>query len=212
MTIEHEHARHNQKKWDQWANSLDGKGWRYQFLRRAQLGVVSLLEVKENVHFLDIGCGTGWAVGQAAQKFGQSGSFFGADLSEKMIEKAKENFAGRPNIHFLSANAESIPLESHFFDIIICTNSFHHYLHPDKALKEMCRLLKRGGTVYVLDPTADSWIVTVADKIIRLFEPAHVKIYSSQEFRDLFEGAGLSYGGSVSVAPHQTVHIGEKKN
>ncbi len=58
-------------------------------------------DVKENIHFLDIGCGTGWAVGEAAKLVDYKGMFYGVDLSPKMIEKAKSNFRGKDNFHFI---------------------------------------------------------------------------------------------------------------
>lgn len=201
---ESKHIELNEAKWDKWANSLDGKGWRYDYLRHGQSGVISLLDIKENISFLDIGCGTGWALGQAAKLIDDKGSFYGVDLSAKMIEKAKENF------HFIKSNAESIPLDDNLFDIIICTNSFHHYLHPDKALKEMYRLLKVGGKIYILDPTADIWIIKIIDKLAKLLGHGHVKFYSTKEFKKLIVGAGLKYEGRETIRMHQKVHIGEK--
>ncbi|HUI29806.1 MAG TPA: class I SAM-dependent methyltransferase [Candidatus Acidoferrales bacterium] len=210
MKSEAEHVRLNEAKWDGWSHRLDGDGWRYRYLRRMQAGLISLLDVREGVNFLDIGCGTGWAVGQVGKLVGDNGLFFGIDISSVMIEKAKESFTGRANFHFIKANVESIPLEDNFFDIIICTNSFHHYLNPDNALREMHRLLKNTGKVYVLDPTADKWIVKVAGKIIGMLEPAHVKLYSTKEFQSLFAGAGLKYAATRMVDGHQIVHVGER--
>ncbi len=207
---EMKHLQANEAKWNEWAESFDGDGWRGDYLRDAQSKLISLLPVAENVRFLDVGCGTGWAVGEVAKAAGDQGLFYGVDLSPKMIEKAKDNFKGRDNFHFLQANAESIPLEDGFFDIIICTNSFHHYLHPDRAVKEMYRLLDGGGRTYILDPSGDGWIVKIADRLIKIFEPEHVKIYSTEEFRCLFEGAGLNYAGSSKVNSHSKIHIGEK--
>ncbi len=157
MKDETKHVQMNEAMWDKWAeaDTLDNNGLQSRFLRAAQSKVISLLNIQPNVHFLDIGCGTGWAVGQAANLVKGNGLFYGVDLSPKMIEKAKENFRGKDNFHFLQANSESIPLDDNFFDIIICTNSFHHYLHPDNALKEMRRLLKDGGKLYLLDPVAE---------------------------------------------------------
>lgn len=201
----------NKALWDKWADedTLDNNGGKSRFLRAAQSKVISLLNVQPNVHFLDVGCGTGWAVGQVSNLVDGKGLFYGVDLSAKMIEKAKSNFSGRDNFHFLQANSESIPLDDNFFDIIICTNSFHHYLHPDKALKEMYRLLKSGGKLYILDPLADSRVIKFWDGIAKLLEPEHVKIYSTKEFRQLFEQAGLKHT-SVTTDWHQGIHIGEK--
>jgi ubiquinone/menaquinone biosynthesis C-methylase UbiE len=196
--------------WNKWASEIDGKGWRYNYLRDLQNKLISLVDVKENIHFLDVGCGTGWAVGEAAKLVNNKGLFYGIDLSPKMIEMAKGKFSGMDTFHFIQANAESIPLNDNFFDVIICANSFHHYLNPDKALKEMYRLLKSGGKIYILDPTADSWIVKAADTVIKLFEPEHVKLYSTKEFQRLFENAKLGYTGSEMIKASTKIHIGEK--
>ena len=204
------HIELNKEKWDKWAKTADGKGWKYKYLRSAQFKVISMLGIMENMNFLDIGCGTGWAIGQAARFIDFKGSFYGVDLSQKMIEKAEENFKEYANFHFIQANSESIPLEDNFFDIIICTNSFHHYLHPDKAMKEIFRLLKHRGKIYILDPAADSWIIKIVDKIIKLFELGHVKIYSSEEFKNLMSATGLKYVGNEEIRTREKVQIGEK--
>jgi ubiquinone/menaquinone biosynthesis C-methylase UbiE len=210
MKNEAEHLKSNQLKWDKWADSRDGQGWRDDYLRDAQRKLISLLDIRENVRFLDVGCGAGSAVGEVARLAANKGLFYGVDLSPKMIEKAKGKFSGKDNYHFIQANAESIPLDDESFDIIICTNSFHHYLHPDKALKEMYRLLRTGGKIYILDPTADNWMAKAVDKIIKRVEPEHVKLYSTKEFQQLFGNARIRYATSETVRAYSKVHIGEK--
>lgn len=207
---ESKHIRLNEAKWNRWAKSLDNKNFKTDYLRKAQSSVISLLDIRENMNFLDIGCGTGWAVGQLAKSVNNKGSFYGVDLSPKMIEKAKENFKDIDTIHFVKANSESIPLDTGFFDSIICTNSFHHYLNPDKVMKEIYRLLKAGGKIYILDPTADFWFIKIIDKVVKLFEPEHVKIYSTEEFKRFIVNVGLKYVGCEKINVHQKVHIGEK--
>ena len=207
---ESKHLKINEAKWNKWAETIDGKSLRYDYLRSAQLGVISLLDLKENVSMLDIGCGTGWALGQAATLVSDKGTFYGVDLSEKMIEKAKENFRGKENFHFFKANAEEIPLEDNQFEIIICTNSFHHYLHQEKALKEMHRLLRTQGKVYILDPTVDFWFAKVLAKIFHLFDRAHVRLHSTKEFEKLITTAGFNYLGAEKIKWHQKVQVGKK--
>lgn len=207
---ESKHLQINEARWDKWAETVDGKSLRYDYLRSAQLGVISLLNLNENVCMLDIGCGTGWALGQAAKLVDGKGTFYGVDLSEKMIEKAKENFKGRENFHFFKANAEEIPLENNQFDVIICTNSFHHYLHPDKALKEMYRLLKTGGKLYLLDPTVDNWMIRQIAKGMHLFIRDKVNLHTSKEFGMIFARAGFNYIGAERIKWNQQVQVGEK--
>ncbi len=210
MKNEAKHIQSNQMKWDKWADSRDGKGWRDDYLRDAQRKLISLLDLQEDIRFLDVGCGAGWAVEEVARLVAGKGLFYGVDLSPKMIEKAQDKFIGRDNFHFLQANAEAIPLNGGAFDTIICTNSFHHYLHPDKALNEMYRLLRKGGKLYILDPTADKWVAKAADKIMSLLEPEHVKLYSTKEFQQLFQNARFRYVASETINANSKVHIGEK--
>jgi len=207
---EAKHEQLNKEKFNKWADTFDDKSLRTAYLQDAQCKLLPLLDVKENVIFVDIGCGTGRALEEAAKLVNLKGLFYGVDLAEKMIEKARSNFHGKHNFHFLQANAESIPLNDNFFDIIICTHSFHHYLNPDKALSQMHRLLKKNGRLYILDTNADHWIIHIIDKIIKLLQPAHVKFYSTEEFRQLFEQAGLIYVHSRKINVGSKVHIGEK--
>ena len=211
MKSELEHLLLNEKRWDKWAENYDKKSLLQDKLRQAQRSVIYILDVNENINFLDVGCGTGYAIGEAAKLVNGKGEFYGIDLSSKIIEKAKDNYRDKSNFHFIKANVESIPLNDNFFNIIICTYSFHHYLNPDKALKEIYRLLKKGGKVYILDPTSDKWYVNVINKIIKLFEPEHVKKYSTAEFRLLFQNAGLKYSFSKEIKGNDKVHIAEKR-
>jgi ubiquinone/menaquinone biosynthesis C-methylase UbiE len=210
MKNERRHVQLNEQKWDKWAKSFDEKGRIHDYLREAQNGLVSLLDINPYMSFLDVGCGTGWALGEIAKSLHGRGQFYGVDLSTKMIAKAKENFKNQANFHFMKANAELIPLNNEFFDLIICTNSFHHYLNPVKVLKEMKRLLKSGGKIYILDPTADWRLLKFADKLIKLMEPEHVKLYSTKEFQSLFASSGLKYVDTKVFKKHQKVHIAKK--
>jgi ubiquinone/menaquinone biosynthesis C-methylase UbiE len=208
--MEERHIKINREKWDRWSETADGKGKLFDYLRKAQKSLIELADIREDQNLLDIGCGTGWALGQAARSVNYKGSFYGVDLSEGMIEKAKAKFAGNENFHFVVASSESVPFKDNFFDTIICSNSFHHYLHPEKAMSEIFRLLAPGGKIYILDPTADSLLIKIADKVIKLLEPAHVKIYSTAEYKNMMVTSRLNYLGNKKIQGQEKIHIGIK--
>jgi len=191
------HAELNQAKFDAWAPTYEHK--RYDFFRRMQERVLKQLDLTEGMILLDIGCGTGWAVRRAASMVGSRGGARGIDLSGKMIENAKKASRGIANVEFTQGNAEALPFADESFDRVMCTMSFHHYLNPSKAVSEIARVLKCTGKVCIVDPTADNFIMRLADARIRRREPDHVKMYSSGEFQELFEAAGLRYGGSGRI-------------
>jgi ubiquinone/menaquinone biosynthesis C-methylase UbiE len=208
MAAGEEHIKLNQSKWDARSETYD-EG-RYDYFRDLQKRAVSLLPLKKDQKFLDIGCGTGWAVRYAAGMAKDGGEFYGIDVSSKMIEKAIENTRGHNNIFFYRASAEKLPFENDLFDSIICTNSFHHYPHPSKALDEVCRVLKPGGRIYIVDPTSDGLIVKLLDGYMKIREREHVKFYSSRDYRELFTRSGIKYIMTKTVRWLEKVHIGEK--
>ena len=105
----------------------------------------SYLEKIEFSNLLDIGCGTGWLI-QNLQKEHES-KYYGIDISENMLEKAKEKKI--PNSDFMLGKSDKLPYDDETFDIVTCVQSFHHYPDSDKAMKEAYRVLKKDG-LYIL--------------------------------------------------------------
>jgi ubiquinone/menaquinone biosynthesis C-methylase UbiE len=201
----------NKRKWDSLAAKYGrrfGKN-NFFFLRWFQKKVLELVDLPPDVTFLDIACGTGWAVRYAAAR-AAGGKFYGIDLSPKMIEVAKENSAGFKNVQFMQAGVEKLPFEADFFDVIICTNAFHHFPDPAAALHEAYRVLKPKGRLYIVDPTTDSSILRFIDRLAGKMEKEHVKEYSSEEYRSLFTQAHLAYVGSRKLFYPEKIHMAEK--
>lgn len=118
--------------------------------------------VKENDRVLDIGCGNG----RLYQLFANlSISFTGIDISEKLIEIAKERY---PKCHFEVANMTDLPFEVKKFDVIFSLVAFHHLPTQEtqlKALGEMKRVLKPKGKIILLNWNAYSdWVKTKLKK------------------------------------------------
>jgi ubiquinone/menaquinone biosynthesis C-methylase UbiE len=200
-------AKENESKWDSQAAGYDKT---YGSLRRGQYNLVERLELDERPRFLDIACGTGWAVRFAADKTNGRGEFYGVDISRKMIEQAGANLAGYNNVRFLRSGAESLPFANDFFDVVICTGAFHHFPEPAKAIEEACRVLKPGGRLYVMDGTRDDFLVKLLDWFAKKTEPEHVRMYSTREFRTFFQNAGLTYLKNEPIVWLARAHIGEK--
>jgi ubiquinone/menaquinone biosynthesis C-methylase UbiE len=208
MDKEQEHAKLNARKWDRRAATYDQK--RFDYFRVLQKRVIQLMDISPGLHFLDIGCGTSWAVRYVAGRLQDRGEFYGVDISENMIEVAQASSRRYANTHFYRANAEQLPLESDFFECAMCTNSFHHYLNPPRALDEIRRVLATSGRLYIMDLTADGAVTRWIDARARRKEPEHVKFYSSGEYRAMFEAAHLRYLDSQVIAWAMKVHTAEK--
>jgi len=203
-----EHDRANRQKFDRWAGHFDDWGFAFRYFQKR---VLSLMVLRKNSSFLDLGCGTGWAVCRVASMLEGQGHFVGVDLSEKMIEKAAENSKDLTHVRFHAASAEALPLEDASFDNILCTFSFHHYLNPGKALSEARRVLKPGGKIYILDGTPDDFFTRWIDQMAAGIDKGHVKQYSSGEFARMFSDAGLQRLESRTILIYPVkVHIAKK--
>jgi ubiquinone/menaquinone biosynthesis C-methylase UbiE len=208
MRNEFEHTELNARKWDRRAVTYDDK--RFDHFRVLQKRLISLVNPRPGTRLLDIGCGTGWAVRYAASLLGGRGRFHGIDISSVMIEKAVRNNPYPASVFFLEADSAKLAFDNNFFDTIICTNSFHHYLNPLKALREFLRVLAPGGRVYIMDFTTDEPVSRLIDRFFKKREAEHVRFYSSREYKAFLGKAGLTHIQSKSIVLEMKVHVGEK--
>jgi ubiquinone/menaquinone biosynthesis C-methylase UbiE len=176
------HALANQTHFDRWSkNYADGRISRW-FQYTQQLST-SVLELKPDSTVLDVGCGTGFAVRYLASRLTQ-GKVCGIDISSGMIERAQAAIPEdlRHKVEFLQASSDDIPYPSAEFDHLLCTNSFHHYPDPPRALAEMRRVIKPGGQLVIFENAPDlSWYTWAWDRILRIVEKGHVRYYASRE-------------------------------
>ena len=80
----------------------------------------------------------------------------GSHLSEEMIRVAKGKAI--PGAEFVAGSADKLPYPDESFDIVTCSQSFHHYPYPEKAMREAWRVLKNGG-LYILSDTGIGGVV-----------------------------------------------------
>ena len=155
-------------------------------VQRESLGA---LRLGAQDRLLDVGCGTGAASRSAASV---AASVVGIDLSPEMIRQAQELADGLANVHFEIADSEHLPFDDETFTAVLCSNSLHHYPDPDRAVREMTRVLAPGGRLVIGDACSDRTAARVADVFLRRFESGHVRLYRSDELGTFVQAAGLS--------------------
>ena len=107
--------------------------------------LVSFAGIKPGASVLDVGCGTG-VVGLTAARLGARVT--GVDLTPELIARAKENSALMGvEADWRQGDAEALPLPDASFDFVV--SQFGHMFapRPDVAVREMLRVLKRGGVI-----------------------------------------------------------------
>ncbi len=101
-------------------------------------------------HCLDVGCGGGrFCIAMA--KMGAV-SVKGVDVSPTGLEDARMRVAreGLANVAFEEASALSLPFADGQFDFVCCSGVLHHTAGVERGLREIHRVLKPGGSVYLL--------------------------------------------------------------
>jgi ubiquinone/menaquinone biosynthesis C-methylase UbiE len=154
-----------------------------------QRASLEALELGEDDALLDVGCGTGAASRMASTA---AKTVVGVDLSGRMIDEAITLAAGLDNVRFQRADAEALPFADRAFTTVLCSNSFHHYPNPTRAVGEMSRVLAAGGRIVIGDACSDLWTARLADLLLRRIEPGHVRLYRSEELGRLVLGSGFS--------------------
>jgi ubiquinone/menaquinone biosynthesis C-methylase UbiE len=192
------------RRWfDRRARSYEGGAtsrWRDPVQRTS----LAALDLTNDDLLLDVGCGTG-AASRAASA--ATRLVVGVDLSAEMIRRAAELASGVENVRFLIADSEQLPFEDGAFTAVLCSNSFHHYPDPSRAVREMARVLASDGRLVIGDACADLPTARIADAVLRRIEPGHVRLYRSSELGSFLQRAGLSHvmlrklsGGGFAIA------------
>ncbi len=183
--------------------------------RQALLPIAAYVHGKDQrtLSMLDVACGTGRFLGQAAQAF-PAMPMTGVDLSSAYVEAAREHLAGRRAISVIEGNAEALPLPDASQDIV--TSIFlYHELPGDvrrTVTSDVLRVLKPGG-IYVMvnslqwgdEPGYDGLLEAFP---ARFHEP-YYEHYLGDDLAPLFESCGFE-AVETSLAFLSKVVVGRK--
>jgi ubiquinone/menaquinone biosynthesis C-methylase UbiE len=184
MEHTHEHPLHTDGRVIRWANMYDlllktvtlgGEG---RFRRR----MIAAAQLQPGERVLDVGCGTGTLLLEAAAAVGPAGKAFGIDPAAEMIARArrKASRAGR-NLELTVAAIEELPLATASVDVVLSSLMFHHL--PSNlqraGLGEIRRVLAPGGRLAIFDFGSDG----VARHLVAEAEAAGFDDVTTERFR-----------------------------
>lgn len=169
-----------------------------------------LARIREAAHaspdarILDVACGPGIVVEALAAG---AREVVGCDLTPEMLDKARSRAAaaGLTNVRFVPARAEALPFPDCAFDAVVSRSAVHHFPDPAAALREMARVVRRGGRVVTVDvmatESADGAALHNALEILR--DPSHVRMLARTELHRALVLAGLEVAGCTTWTNHR---------
>ena len=110
-------------------------------------------QIKAGDVVVDLGSGAGNDCFVAREIAGESGKIIGIDMTDAMIEKARENAdkLGFNNVEFRHGDIEQIPMGANKADVVVSNCVLNLVPDKNKAFKEIYRILKPGGHFSISD-------------------------------------------------------------
>jgi demethylmenaquinone methyltransferase/2-methoxy-6-polyprenyl-1,4-benzoquinol methylase len=107
---------------------------------------------RPGMKILDLASGTADLAIAFAKKVGDSGQVWATDINESMLRVGRDRLIDKGVLAPVAlANAEHLPFPDNYFDVVTVAFGLRNMTHKDKALKEMLRVLRPGGRVFVLE-------------------------------------------------------------
>lgn len=183
------------RKWD---------GFVMRWLQPIGEKLIEADQLREDDHILDIATGTG-EPGLTAAKKVRKGKVTGTDVAEGMVSLAQENAKIKDisNYQALVSDASHLPFQDNAFSVILCRFGVMYFANPQADVKEIVRVLKKGGRIAFsawTQPEKNPWATTSGKTVQEILQlpppsfdaPGIFRHAQAGVLAQLFQGAGLN--------------------
>lgn len=158
-------------------NFLKNRSW-FSFWFRRNFMLKKVLKECDG-SLLDVGCGLGELL-SLYLKDNQSKEVWGIDINQHCVE-----YCCLKELPVIKGDAENIPFYNDNFDCVICSHVLEHLKNPDKAIKEMHRVLKPKGKLIIIVPTNKSFHDAPDKTHITFFDEERLEILKDFGFKKI---------------------------
>ena len=167
------------------------KFW-HLYIRGYSDGLIKKMQGK----ILDIGCRSGFFLLSLKQK--------GQEAYGIEINPSDAKYCNEIGLDVFCGVLEDAKFENDFFDAIVMSHVIEHLPSPKKTLKEVYRILKPGGKLYILCPNSDSYGKKIFGRYWYGWHiPFHFHIFTVKTVQKLTEEAGFKISRiNTMTTPH----------
>ncbi|GIK76359.1 MAG: hypothetical protein BroJett022_00490 [Actinomycetes bacterium] len=161
--------------------------------------------LREGETVLDLGSGGGIDVLLSARRVGPSGTAYGLDMTDEMLELARSNRreAGVANAEFLKGTIEEVPLPDDSVDVVISNCVINLSADKGRVFAEAARVLRPGGRFAVSDVIADPGMDERTRDDMEQWTGCIAGALTREQFAAGLEAAGFT---DVEIAETHRVH------
>jgi ubiquinone/menaquinone biosynthesis C-methylase UbiE len=165
----------------------------------------AVAELHKGETVLDLGSGGGIDVLLSASRVGSTGTAYGLDMTDEMLELARGNqrAAGVENAQFLKGTIERIPLPDESVDVVISNCVINLSADKPRVFREAARVLRPGGRFAVTDIVADPEMDEATRGDLEQWTGCIAGALTADEFRRQLSAAGLE---GIEVRETHRVH------
>ncbi|CCQ34104.1 24-sterol C-methyltransferase protein [Halorhabdus tiamatea SARL4B] len=185
---------------DEWAEAGKDRGMEQRHWHTAK-HALGRMPVEDGDVVLDLGCGSGYAA-RALRAAGGAGRAYGLDRSPQMAANARE-YTDDAAVGFLVGDFQHLPFETDSVDHAFSMEAIYYAPDPVEALRELCRVLRSGGTFYcAVDYVADNPHTAEWDDYVDV----EMTRWSRAAYREAFREAGFHVAEQEAI-PDEEVEI-----
>jgi radical SAM protein with 4Fe4S-binding SPASM domain len=158
----------------------------------------ALADIKKGETIVDLGAGGGIDCFIAARKLGKKGRVIGIDMTDEMLEKARESakkvatVLGYDIVEFKAGNIMEMPVESSTVDLVISNCVINLTEDKAKVLEEIYRILKPDGRFIISDIVSDKPVPGYLKRDKEMWNACLSGALTDMRFKRIAESAGFS--------------------
>ncbi len=122
--------------------------------------IIQYSGIEEGMKVLEVGCGSGAFTTFVARAVGEKGKVYALDIQPQMLQQLENKLARSENrdiknVEMINSSAYELPFDDNSLDLVYMITVLQEIPDRDKALQQIIRVLKPGGTLAVTELIQD---------------------------------------------------------